>query len=123
MNTKLRIKELLSTKPGIKSIAALERTAGLSNGTINKWDKAVPSSESAQKVADVLNVSVDYLLGNTDDPQKNSSKGPVPLSPEITKAVNKAVQNAQAFDGKPLNEGDMEEMTRLITAWLISGGK
>lgn len=33
---------------------------------IYRWDKASPSSAKLSEVADVLNVSTDYLLGKTD---------------------------------------------------------
>lgn len=40
-----------------------------------------PSTENVQKVADVLQVSVDYLLGNTDNPNPdNEGSKPVDLS-------------------------------------------
>lgn len=49
------------------SLKQLESKAGLGDGAIYKWKKYTPRGANIQKVADVLNVSVDYLLGNTDE--------------------------------------------------------
>lgn len=47
------------------TIAELERTTGISNGQIRKWDVRSPKVENLKKVADYFNVSVDFLLGRT----------------------------------------------------------
>lgn len=65
MNTYERIKELAQEDHNI-SIAELERTLGLSNGSISKWATAKPNSKFLEVVADYFNVSTDYLLGRTD---------------------------------------------------------
>lgn len=49
------------------SLKQLESKAGLGDGAIYKWKKYTPRGANIQKVADVLGVSVDYLLGNTDN--------------------------------------------------------
>lgn len=46
------------------SIAALEKEAKLSNGTIGKWRTSSPNVDSLIKVANVLNVSIKKLLGD-----------------------------------------------------------
>lgn len=45
------------------TFAQLERTLGLSNGSIRRWDTNAPSINRLQRVADYFQVSVDYLLG------------------------------------------------------------
>lgn len=60
-----RTKELSKNK-GF-SLSELEKRAGLSDKSIYKWKKSNPSSDNLQKVADVLHVSTDYLLGRTDE--------------------------------------------------------
>lgn len=54
---------------GIKSIRELERRANLSNGSIkNVRNGSMPSSDKLARIADVLGVSVNYLLtGKPDD--------------------------------------------------------
>lgn len=44
------------------SIAALERRAGISNGSIGRWNSASPSVSNLQKVSDVLGVEVWRLM-------------------------------------------------------------
>lgn len=45
------------------SLPKLESELGFGSGTIVKWEKASPSADKLQKVADYFDVSVDYLLG------------------------------------------------------------
>ena len=45
------------------SIAELERSAGLGNGVVRKWDAASPTLRSVIAVADCLGVTVDELIG------------------------------------------------------------
>lgn len=57
------------------NFAEIEREVGISNGQIRRWDTSSPKIENIQKVADYFNVSVDYLLGRTDNPSiKNSDE-------------------------------------------------
>ncbi|WP_420329175.1 helix-turn-helix domain-containing protein [Lactiplantibacillus plantarum] len=55
------------------SIAEVERKAGISANYMYQWKKRNPSPKALASVADVLNVSVDYLLGNTDIPEPSTS--------------------------------------------------
>lgn len=55
-----KIKQLAEEKG--TSIRAVENDAGLSNGTISKWDKSVPSVKNLQAVAEALDVPLEYLL-------------------------------------------------------------
>lgn len=54
------------------SIAELERSVDLGGGTISRWDKRIPGVDKVQKVADYFNVSIDYLLGRTNNPNVNN---------------------------------------------------
>ena len=63
--TKDRVKALADAR-GI-ALARLDAELGFGNGTIGKWDKAAPSSDKLQAVADYFSVSVDYLLGREDE--------------------------------------------------------
>lgn len=55
-----RIKEICSEK-GI-SVRQVEISAGLTNGTISKWNKSSPTVENLKSVADVLKIKVDKLI-------------------------------------------------------------
>lgn len=50
------------------SLQTVATRAGMGINSIYRWKVTTPSSDKLQAVADVLHVSVDYLLGNTDDP-------------------------------------------------------
>lgn len=47
--------------------------AGLAEKSIYSWDRSTPKADNLQKVADVLHVSTDYLLGRTDEMNPTSS--------------------------------------------------
>ena len=44
------------------SVRQLEIKAGLTNGTISKWNKSSPTISNLKAVADVLKVKVDKLI-------------------------------------------------------------
>lgn len=85
MTTYQRIKKLASQRH--LSIAELERTLKLSNGSISKWDKSMPNSKYLAIVADYFNVSTDYLLGRTDVPSFSASD-----EQDIQKTVNDMIE-------------------------------
>lgn len=51
------------------SIAEVERKAGISTNYLYQWKTREPSPKSLQAVANVLGVTVDYLLGKNDTPE------------------------------------------------------
>ncbi|MFL2089732.1 helix-turn-helix domain-containing protein [Leuconostoc mesenteroides] len=55
------------------SLKTLASKAGLAENAIYRWDDNNPKSENLEKVADVLHVSTDYLLGRTDEMNPTSS--------------------------------------------------
>ncbi|GEP21144.1 hypothetical protein FC71_GL001023 [Latilactobacillus sakei subsp. carnosus DSM 15831] len=71
-NTKERVKELASEHH--ITIAELERTLKIANGTIGKWDKQNPSIEPLTKIADYFDVTTDYLLGRNQTPKNATEK-------------------------------------------------
>ncbi|MBZ1510955.1 helix-turn-helix transcriptional regulator [Leuconostoc mesenteroides] len=60
-----RTKEI-AKKRGM-SMESLANKVGISKSGIYQWDKHEPKPSTIQKVADVLHVSTDYLLGRTDE--------------------------------------------------------
>lgn len=69
--TLLEIIKELCHRQGI-SITILEEELGLPSNTIYQWKNRVPSTERLKLIADYFNVSVDYLLGRTDNPHLNN---------------------------------------------------
>lgn len=66
-----RIKEVAKTKKGWNLKTTAER-AGIGINSIYKWKTQTPQVDKLASVANVLGVSVDYLLGKTED---NASAG------------------------------------------------
>ena len=62
-----RIKELCD-KQSI-SVSALSKALGFNKNTIHAWEGHMPAADKLQAVADYFNVSLDYLMGRTDDPR------------------------------------------------------
>lgn len=113
MNTYEIIKELV--KQHFITVAQLERTLDLSNGSISKWAKSKPNSEPLEKVADYLNVSTDYLLGRTDNPSI-AGGGSEPDD------IDKIIDRAMFFDGMPLTDDDRRSLRGIISGYMNSKG-
>lgn len=64
-----RIKILLAIQG--KTISNLEEEAGFKEGTIEKWNRNLPITPKIQKVADILNTSLNYLISGDDENQEN----------------------------------------------------
>lgn len=105
-----RIKELSKTK-GV-SIRQLEEKLGLANATIRRWGIQNPGIDKVQAVAKYFNVSVDFLLGNEKLEQPK-------FSPELLDAID----NAEGFSGKPLDDHDKEIIKGLLAAYLAGKNK
>ena len=98
-----RIKKV-SKKRGF-SLTQVNDKANLGKNTIYSWKTKEPSINNLKAVADVLNVSVDYLLGKTDD--NSTSRKP--------KHVDIADDDViMTFEGKPIPPEDLELMKRLL---------
>lgn len=99
MNTLyLRIKELADSKG--ESLAQLERNLKFSNGIISTWKKGKASSDKIEKIADYFNVTTDYLLGRTSDPNpaknnmtKNQKLVAYSIDPDVSDAEREAIIN------------------------------
>lgn len=104
MTTFERIKQ--TAKERGLTLNQLNDKAKLKNNIIYSWKKKMPSAENLAKVADVLGVSSDYLLGKTEDmlPNKKSTDNkPVDIK-EV--AENNAWDEYLSSDGHPLTEHD-----------------
>ncbi|WP_424571580.1 helix-turn-helix domain-containing protein [Weissella soli] len=83
MNLVERIKMIAHKRS--MTIKDLSIKAGIGPKTISNWRDRNPQTETLQKVADVLGVSVDYLLGNTDDMHSaTNADEPVDLDNDTT---------------------------------------
>ena len=67
----MRLKEIRKAKK--ISQVKLAMDLSMSQNTISRYEtgKREPSIEELKRIADYFNVSVDYLLGLTDNPKRN----------------------------------------------------
>lgn len=106
MNILERIKEL--SKKHDMNVYQLEEALGFGRNTIYQWNKRVPGIDKLQKVADYFEVSTDYLLGRTDNPSSTSGQERIPDD------LDKMLDNAMTFGGKPLTDRDREAIRAYV---------
>ena len=85
--------------------------AGIGENSIYRWKSQSPTTESLTKVAQVLGVSTDYLLGNDDDTKKDGL------------SVDEAVDNLRSYQGKPVSDDQKEVLKDLIKGYLDRNSK
>lgn len=110
-----KIKEL-ADKQGI-SLNKLEEKLGFSRNTIYNMKKSTPNVERVSMIADYFNVSTDYLLGRTDNP-KIAGDSYVNEPDDIDRIID----NAMMFDGKPLTDDDKRAIRGIISGYMNSKG-
>ena len=105
-----KIKEL-ADKQGI-SLNKLEEKLGFSRNTIYNMKKSTPNVERVSMIADYFNVSTDYLLGRTDNP--NISSDLVTTADGRTVDLSNLRERVVLFDGKPLSDEDVDKIAQII---------
>ncbi|TVV24406.1 XRE family transcriptional regulator [Weissella cibaria] len=93
-----RIKEVSKLRG--YNLTKVNEMAHLGKNTIYSWKTKEPSHNNLQAVADVLGVSVDYLLGNTDEMHSNKKDENVPI--DLDKVLSE--EGMAMFDGQPLSD-------------------
>ena len=99
-----RVRELITRKH--MTIAQLERILDFSGGSIARWDKSRPSVDKLQKVVDYFEVSMDYLLGRTDEPYyKLTEKEKLDIGKEVDLLLDGLSTQAEVnFYGEPMTD-------------------
>lgn len=108
-----RIKELAKNQ-GL-SLNALEEKLGYSRNTLYSLKKQKASTERMQEIADYFNVSLDYLLGRTDNPRIMTNDETALVNGQVID-LRKAAASSMLFDGKPLDEDDIDFITAVLSA-------
>ncbi|CCF28469.1 helix-turn-helix domain-containing protein [Leuconostoc citreum] len=103
-----RVKEV-SKKNGY-SLTDVAIKAGIGEKSIYAWTKREPTVATLQKVADVLNVSTDYLLGRTDEMNYSSISENKQI--DLKDALNDEIM--LAFDGRDIPETDKVKIREYI---------
>ncbi|HAP4645523.1 TPA: helix-turn-helix transcriptional regulator [Enterococcus faecalis] len=93
-----RIKSLAKTKN--KNVKQVALELGFSENLFYKWKTNDPKAKDLEKVAEYFNVSVDYLLGRTDNTKATDEKK--------SDDLDDVLDNVMSFDGKPLDDHDRE---------------
>lgn len=109
-----RIKD--SAKKQGLTLLQISEQAGLGEKTLYKWKSTEPGADRLNKVADILHVSVDYLLGNTDDPTP-ARKGAAPRDLDLKSAAADP-DTVMSWNGRPIPPEEMEMIRRIL-----EGGK
>lgn len=105
-NVAERIKQT-SKEKGVPLKKVLEN-AGLGFNTMSNMKTSMPKADNLAKIADCLDVSVDYLLGRTDNPEINKSN-------EKTHIIKIAARNG-SYKELALNDEELEELQRKINS-------
>lgn len=109
-----RTKEIIK-KRGM-SVSEVERKAGLSENYLYTWKKSDnPRKKSIESVANVLGVSVDYLLGKTEKEE--------PMNNTRDMEVEEALNSVRMYQGKPISDAQRETMKGIIRAYLDAQDK
>lgn len=98
-----RIKE--TAKKLDMNLQDVAKAAGIATNSIYGWKNVTPAADKLKAVADVLHVSVDYLLGNTDDPNPKVSTKPTDLADKDI---------VLSFEGKQIPPEDLETIRRFL---------
>ncbi|AXI65878.1 TPA: helix-turn-helix transcriptional regulator [Streptococcus suis] len=107
-----RIKEL-AKKRGI-TLIQLEERLGYSRNTLYKLKTQKPNAERIAEIADFFGVSTDYLLGRTDNPRIASDETAI-IDGQVVD-LREAAAHTMLFDGRPLDEDDIDFITAVLSA-------
>lgn len=99
-----RIKELAKSR-GV-TLGSLEEKLNLSRNSIYTIKNKKPSAERLQLIADYFNVSTDYLLGRTDNPNiaDNKLSSSDPVESQLIAAFRNQTQNMTEDDKMRFNK-------------------
>ena len=94
------------------SLNDLENELGISGNTLYRIKKANPKSDRLQEIADYFNVSTDYLLGRTDNPNIAGDTITTPDGRVVD--LSNLRERVVLFDGKPLSDDDVDKIAQII---------
>ncbi|AGK97366.1 helix-turn-helix domain-containing protein [Clostridium pasteurianum] len=115
-----RMKEIRTEKD--ITLEDLAKALNTTKSTLSRYENnlRVPNVDFINQLAKYFNVSVDYLLGNTDNPNIKNSESKLTKKDEkdIQKALSKTLEQLESsqdglmFDGEPMDE-TTREMLRI----------
>lgn len=90
------------------------KIVGVSQTTVTAWEtgKADPSSLAIIRIADYFGVTADYLLGRS---KKENDTDSIDYT-----ELERALDNAKTFDGKPMSDNDREVVRNILKGYFIT---
>lgn len=110
-----RIKEL-AKKQGL-SLNQLEEKLGYSKNTLYSLKRQKVSTDRLQEIADFFRVSLDYLLGRTNNPKIADDQEKFYFEGQEVN-VEELAATAMRYNGKPLNDEDKKAIQNIIEIYL-----
>lgn len=110
-----RIKEL-AKKQGL-SLNQLEEKLGYSKNTLYSLKRQKVSTDRLQEIADFFRVSLDYLLGRTNNPKIADDQEKFYFEGQEVD-VEELAATAMRFNGKPLSDEDKKAIQNIIEIYL-----
>ena len=88
-----------------------EKLGYKSQSTISKWESGtnLPTGKKLIELAQILGTSTNEILGMVE---------PLPEPAYTETDLRKMAENAKTFDGKPLNESDIQAIQNIIEIYL-----
>ena len=104
----------LCAKKG-ESPNAVAKNLKIASGTVTEWKNGrEPRNSTALKIASYFGVSVDYIIGKSDDPSPERKK-PVAISDELWEALNHNPKAVELFERIVRNPWLMDVIDNAIT--------
>ncbi|GAW91322.1 helix-turn-helix domain-containing protein [Calderihabitans maritimus] len=106
--------KFLRTEKGLTQ-EELAKALGIARATLASWEinRREPDYSMLQKIADFFDVTVDFLLGRTDNPKGYSDEPPSDM--ELEELLQRS--NLK-FNGEPLDEEDKQDIIEFLkVAW------
>lgn len=93
----------------------LAKVLDIATSTLGMYEtgKREPSLKVLNKIADYFDVSTDYLLGRSEKSNDDDE------SADYTE-LEKALNNAKSFDGKPMSDNDRKIVRNILKGYFIT---
>lgn len=116
MNTFEIIKKLASKRN--KSLQQVAEDLNFSKNLFYRWKTSDPKAKDLEKVADYFHVSIDYLMGRTNDKASLSPREIEDIGQMADRMINGLEsENSVNFYGEPMSD---EDKASLKTALLVA---
>lgn len=95
------------------SLIEVANKAGIGENAIYTWKKSTPKADTLAKVANVLHVSVDYLMERTDEPNHYMSETErMTANIDLKQAIESGA--VLSWGGVDIDESDSELLKRIF---------